>query len=111
MNNVSVSDYFQPGNEQRNYANEHATNFFLAFSASGGAVTNRVGIKDAIWSTRWKDARYLVIFANLTGDFVKGLADPRRKVIPLDRRRYEANKKTLQIEVNTTGVKVLNPDK
>jgi hypothetical protein len=50
------------------------------------------------------------IIANLPGRFEGGV-DPRREYLPLDKRHWEAEKWTLEIEVQTSRIRILTPEK
>ena len=113
----SVHDYFRniTGNDVRK--NQKTKKTIILTTANPREEITR---KDPIWKGQWSRSRgktmasYLIVVADITGDFPEGAApnDARRFVIALDNKEWRAKNKTLTIQIQTDGVKVLpgSPD-
>ncbi len=67
---------------------------------------------DPVWATWFGyGAVELVVMANLPGKFSNDLADPRRLILPLDKKQWLAKNKTIELEVSDVQVRALTPQK
>lgn len=110
-----VSDYFRNDTGNGVRANQKTKKTFTLTTAHR---REEIARKDPIWKNQWsrgkRIASYLIVVADITGDFPAGVDpnDPRRFVISLDDKVWKAKNKTLTIQIQTDGVKVLpgSPD-
>lgn len=75
--------------------------------------TNEVWVisrKDKHWDT-WlnRGVSGLYIIANLPGSF-EGSPDPRREYLPLAKKHWDAKKRTLEIEIQSSRIVILTPE-
>lgn len=97
----SIDKYWEPGDPVRRDAEKYTLRL-----DSGQPKT--LSIPDPIWN-KWlkRGALYLVVIAQLPGDF-KGLArDPRREILSLDKRNWKTKDSLLEIEIQERQIKVL----
>lgn len=90
----SVDKYWEPGNPMR----ADAVKKTLQISGSKPAILNE---SDVVWAD-WiqsRGATHLVIIANLPGQFSPGASDPRRKIIPLDKRAWNLKDGIIRVDV------------
>lgn len=76
--------------------------------------TNEVWVvsrKDPKWNT-WlnRGVSGLYIIANLPGSF-EGSPDPRREYLPLTKSHWDAKKRTLEVEIQSSRIVILTPEK
>jgi len=101
----NITEYWSPGSKVREEADKLSYNDLEMDKPVVVAETD----------PKWKDwlahgAQELLIIANLPGQFPPGVEDPRRKFLPLRKKDWEPTKKrTLEIEVKQTGIRVLTP--
>jgi hypothetical protein len=100
----SVDQYFKPDNPFR----KNSRSWSIRLNAG---KQETVGVNDPIWNQAWAGARYLVVMANLAGEFEAGPNDPRRIIIDLKSGTYRMTNRTLQIEVNRGRVILSNPQR
>jgi hypothetical protein len=69
-------------------------------------------VTDPIWRTWFSyGATELMVMAKLPGDYDNGPYDPRRIFLPLDKNFWDAKKRTLEIKVQDSIVRVVTPQK
>jgi len=107
--NYSVTSYWIPGDLMRRGAVKATLEFGL-----GKSPVLTFDSSDPLWN-RWisTGALHLVILADLpgiTGD-QPGNADPRRLILPLDRRKWPRGVSTIDIRIQASGIKLLTPIK
>ena len=99
----SMDDYWKPGDQRRLDAKPLSKD--LVYNEPW--IVTRTNLQWQKWLDLQK-ATDLLIIANLPGtNFPAGAADPRRKFIPLSKRAWVANKRTLEFEVQDTLVSPL----
>ena len=99
-----LDQYWTPGDQRRQDAHPLSTN--LVYNEAW--IVARTNAQWHEWLDHQK-ATDLLIIANLPGtktNFGSGRADPRRKFVPLDKRAWDAKKRTLEFEVQDT---LINP--
>lgn len=100
--NYPIAKYWSPGNSMRASADK------VTVRLSGGS-TPPLSMNNGAWD-RWiaNGARYLVVIANLPGGASTGASDPRRKVIPLEKKKWKKLKDdTIRIEIRDGMIAVL----
>ncbi len=103
--NMSISEYWNPGNPIRQSAIPQKLTF--QFPSKTSAFLSD---KNFIWSSWFKrDAEYIVFIADIPGVYSDkaGNADPRRLILPLDKRLWGEkleNVPTITIEVGPNGI-------
>ena len=109
LQSYSVSEYWQPGDAMRRDSDKA----ILQFGQGKPAVQVFSG-SDPLWS-RWlgTGAMYIVVLVDLPGlsSDREGNADPRRLILPLDRREWPDDVTTLQLRVQESGIRLLTPKK
>ena len=100
----SIDKYWTPGDQKRADATEKWTR-----SLEMGKYES-LDSKDPQWK-KWfgRGVTHLLIIARLPGTHPPGPADPRRKIISLDKGEWKGN--TLEFEVRATGIRILTPRK
>jgi hypothetical protein len=101
----SVTEYWQPGNAFR----RDARKVTLAFGR-GLPTTQALSVDNPQWA-EWlrTGALHLVLIADLPGPVSDqaGNADPRRLILPLDKRTWDKKAKGLQVVVQESGLRLL----
>lgn len=100
-----IDKYWEPGDPGRRDADK-----FTIRLDDGKPKT--LEMPDPIWD-KWLShgAIYLVVIAQLPGDF-KGMArDPRREIISLDAGHWKGAKSQLQIEIQERLIKIMTLEK
>lgn len=102
---MSVTDYWSPGGPSRQPIAARKELFL-----SPGATSKTVAKKDPIWK-QWdgKNRTYLVVLADLRGVSAKGDDDPRRVILPLNKKRWPGGLKAIRVAVRRDRVEVLTP--
>jgi len=99
-----IDKYWTPGDQKR----ADATDKWSKSLEMGKYET--MDSKDEHWK-KWlgRGVTHLLIIARLPGTHPPGPADPRRKIISLDKGEWKGN--TLEFEVRATGIRILTPRK
>jgi hypothetical protein len=100
----SIDKYWEPGDPVRRDAEKYTLRL-------DDGKAKALLIPDPIWN-KWlnRGALYLVVIAQLPGDF-KGVArDPRREILPLDKAHWKTSKALLEIEIQERQIKVLTQE-
>jgi hypothetical protein len=104
----SVTDYWQPDNPQRRDASKITFQFGRGFP-----IKVSISRDDPLWQTWLKSGvAHLVVMADLPGvatDQV-GNADPRRLIIPLDKKLWPSGA-PLELIIQEGGIKLLTKQK
>jgi hypothetical protein len=104
----SVTEYWQPDNPQRRDASKFTYQYRRGFP-----VTVKIARDNPLWQTWLKSGvEYLVVIADLPGAATDqaGNADPRRLIIPLDKKLWKYNA-PLEIVIQEGGIKLLTKQK
>ena len=97
-----MDQYWKPGDQRR----QDAKKLSMDLVYKEPWIVARTNLQWHEWLDRQKVTDLLII-ANLPGtNFPSGAADPRRRFVPLDKRAWEAKKRTLEFEVQDT---LINP--
>jgi len=98
----SLDEYWSPSDPERKSADK------LSSELTEKWVITK---KDPKWKA-WLGRRVVGLFvvANLPGNFGGG-PDPRREYLPLDKKHWDAQKQTLDIEVKENRILILTPEK
>jgi hypothetical protein len=102
---MPITDYWSPGGPSRQPLAARKT-----LSLGPGATTKTVARNDPIWK-QWnpKVRQYLVVLADLRGVTPKGDEDPRRAVLPLDKKRWSGD--AIKLTVMRDRLVVTTPPK
>lgn len=102
---MSLTDYWSPGGPSRQPMPARKELFL-----SPGATSKTVSKKDPIWK-QWdgRSRTHLVVFADLRGVSPKENDDPRRVILPLDKKRWPGGLKMIRIGVRRDRVEVSTP--
>lgn len=101
-----VNRYFAAGDAMRTDTRDKR--YTMKFVA-GGQDKQTLSSSDPKWD-QWNTPTDLVVIASIPGlADKKGESDPRRKVLPLDTKRWEGRR--LDILVTRSGLEVLTPEK
>ncbi len=101
----SIDKYWEPGDPVRRDAEKYSLRL-------DNGRARALAVPDPIWN-KWlnRGALYLVVIAQLPGDF-KGLArDPRREVLSLDKRNWKTSNARLEIEIQERQIRVLTVER
>ena len=104
---LNVSDYWAPGGASRQPVPARKTLFL-----GPGSTSKTVSGDDPVWN-QW-DAKvrpYLVVLADLRGVTPQGDDDPRRVVLPLDKKRWGSGTKQIKITVQRDRIQLTTPPK
>jgi hypothetical protein len=95
----SIDKYWTPGDQKRADADKWTRSLEMG-------KYETLDSKDLRWKN-WlgRGVNHLLIIARLPGSHPPGLADPRRKIISLDKRRWKG--KTLEFQVRATEIRFL----
>jgi hypothetical protein len=105
--NLRPDDYWKPNSPVRKQVEKRAKT--TKFEASPEFVLPK---DDPIWNAWFGYGSVeLVVMANLPGKFGNDPADPRRLVLPLDKKQWLAKDKTIELEVSDVQVRALTPQK
>jgi hypothetical protein len=102
---MSVTDYWSPGGPSRQPLAARKT-----LSLGPGATSRTVAAKDPVWK-QWnpKVRQYVVVLADLRGVAPKGDEDPRRVVLPLDKKRWSGD--AIKLTVTRDRIQIATPPK
>jgi hypothetical protein len=106
--NYNLNDYFNnPNDPRRKEALQSGDLVTFALKKGEASVLK---IDDAHWK-KWftHGASELLILAKLPGVFSGSGDDPRRKFLYLGKSDWKAQKKTIEIEIQNTRIRVLTP--
>jgi len=71
-----------------------------------------IDLKDPKWKEwRKKGILYLVLIADIPGQFPAGEDDPRRKILSLDAGAWMKGTKSLSAEIQETRIRVITPER
>ena len=104
---MNVSDYWAPGGQSRQPLPARKALFL-----GPGATSKTVLGNDPVWK-QW-DAKvrpYLVVLADLRGVAPKADDDPRRVVLPLNKKRWGGGTKQIKITVLRDRIQLTTPPK
>jgi hypothetical protein len=106
---LSVSEYWQPGDPKRRDAEKAVLDF-----RQGKKLVQVFPAIDPLWN-RWfaTGAEHLVVLVNLTGLVTdrEGDADPRRLILPLEKRAWNSAATTIELRVQESSIRLLTPRK
>lgn len=105
---MSVTEYWQPDSPQRRDAEKVVMKF-----GPGQPQEQTLSATDAVWQRWLPSATYLVILVDLPGVSTdrEGNADPRRLILPLDKKKWGSGTETIELRVQESGVRLLTPVK
>jgi hypothetical protein len=105
----SMTDYWRADDAKRRDADK----VVMRFGQGNRSVQTLLTI-DPSW-TRWEatGAQYLVVLLQLSGVTTDrdGNADPRRLILPLDRREWARGVTTIELRVQESGIRLMTPRK
>jgi len=106
---LSVTEYWQPGDPKRRDAEKAVLDF-----RQGKKLVQVFPASDPLWQ-RWfsTGAENLVVLVNLTGLVTdrEGDADPRRLILPLEKRAWSSAVTTIELRVQESSIRLLTPRK
>ncbi len=105
----SMTEYWRADDAKRRDADK----VVMRFGQGNSSVQTLLTI-DPSW-TRWEatGAQYLVVLLQLSGVATdrEGNADPRRLILPLDRREWGRDVSTIELRVQESGIRLMSPRK
>jgi hypothetical protein len=108
LKTYSVNKYWEPGDALRHDLPKVSFSF-----VSGSSLEHTMPVTDPMWKA-WlaSGVQYLVVMADLPGVYPEGKVgsqDPRRQIVPVCVCYWPPKTKTINLEIQASGVRVATP--